>query len=335
MRPATASTIGPSASAPDRTVSSWRPPWLETTTPAAPWAMASSASSAVRIPLTRIGSSLSAAKRSMSDQLQVGVDLPVERRRRDLGRLRRVVARDVGHGVAQAHPPLALAKAEHRPVHGHHQGLVPAPRRVVDQLAGGAAVGEGVELEPARHLGDALGDARRPGAGERRHAHDGVGGRGRPGDGHLAVGVREPLKGRRGHDHRMGRRTPRSVTLGSQLARADEHPRPQRPAPPCGHVVGQRDLVAGPALDVAEGLGAHLRQRRALVLGERARRARTTCPGWCSSGAASMATPKATEIAGRARARQPKSPHFGGFSRNVKTPAISGNGLCRRGWNPL
>ena len=55
IRPSTASTTSGSASIVAGAPSSWRPPWLETITPAAPCSQASAASSAVTMPFTSTG----------------------------------------------------------------------------------------------------------------------------------------------------------------------------------------------------------------------------------------------------------------------------------------
>ena len=66
MRPSTASTTSGSASIVAATPSSCRPPWFETTTPAAPCSHARRASSAVSTPLRTTGRPASEAKRSTS-----------------------------------------------------------------------------------------------------------------------------------------------------------------------------------------------------------------------------------------------------------------------------
>ncbi len=78
LRPATAAATSGKARIVGRTVSSCRPPWLETTMPAAPWSIALTASSPRRIPLTTIGNfviershSTSAQDRSGSNRYRV------------------------------------------------------------------------------------------------------------------------------------------------------------------------------------------------------------------------------------------------------------------------
>ena len=71
QRPATASTISGSASILAMAESSCRPPWFETMTPYTPRSSASSASSAVRMPLSRIGSDVTVFSQSRVSQVGV------------------------------------------------------------------------------------------------------------------------------------------------------------------------------------------------------------------------------------------------------------------------
>ena len=56
--------------------------------------------------------------------------------------------------------------------------------------------------------------------------------------------------------------------------------------------------------------------------------------GYVEGGAGDEVT-MADNVTAWRRCYHTKYPHFGGFSRDVKTAAISGNGLCTGGWNPL
>ena len=125
------------------TPSSWRPPWLETITPAAPCSTASAASSPVWTPLTRTGSEQSAASAPRSSQSSVGstssnssvvvIGAPAADRRRDR---RTVTSGRDGEARAQ----VALAPARARRVDGEHDRLEAGLDRLVDERPGHAAV---------------------------------------------------------------------------------------------------------------------------------------------------------------------------------------------------
>ena len=118
-RPSTASTTSGRASAVAETQSSWRPPWLETTTPAAPCSTASPASSRGQHALDQ--------HRDRALRGEILEVLPVQRRvdlGEDLGHERGPAAEggvEAGHadvgGHAEPGPPVALARtgdAAHR-----------------------------------------------------------------------------------------------------------------------------------------------------------------------------------------------------------------------------
>ncbi len=119
-RPATASATSGRASRLAGTWSSWRPPWFETTTPAAPCSIASAASSAVSTPLTRTGSEQPEASSSRSGQARRRVHL-----REDLLDAERAPAaeRRVEAGHAERR------RAPWRPCAGPARGGPPGGRR--------------------------------------------------------------------------------------------------------------------------------------------------------------------------------------------------------------
>ena len=156
------------------TVSSWRPPWLDTITPATPSSAAVTASSTVRMPLSTIGSGLSATKRSMSLQFRsgstsaancCGVIVSVAPA---ASAARRPRSPAVRHGS----PQLALAHTQDGEVDRDHQRLEAAGGGTGDELGADPAVVEDVELKPPGPGGDRLGQRLGRGRGQRREAHD-------------------------------------------------------------------------------------------------------------------------------------------------------------------
>ena len=110
-----------------RARSSWRPPWLETTTPAAPCSTASAASSAVRRPLTSSGTPASAAIPPRSSQVSAGSSASkVSRDRRPAARAAERGG-DAGElelgGDREAGAEVALAVAAGRRVDGEDDRL--------------------------------------------------------------------------------------------------------------------------------------------------------------------------------------------------------------------
>ena len=148
------------ASAVARQRSSWRPPWLETTTPAAPCSTASAASSAVSTPLTSTGTAVG------GELLEVG---PAQRRLHqaegllDRHRTLRAQCRfDAWHaellGDLEPGAQVALAVAPARRIDRHHDRLEAGLDRLLHQRLCHALVLEAVELKPASSAGRRLGD---------------------------------------------------------------------------------------------------------------------------------------------------------------------------------
>ena len=128
-RPATASTISATMSAVAGASASWRAPWLETTTAAAPASTQRTASSARCTPLATTGRA--AQPRQPPDVVggQRGFELVGHHRHEaPLAGALGAVAGQVGQGqvVGQvhAHAPLAEAETRHRRVDGEDQGAV-------------------------------------------------------------------------------------------------------------------------------------------------------------------------------------------------------------------
>ena len=190
MRPSTASTISGSASSVAATPSSWRPPWFDTTSAAAPCSHASLPSSAVSTPFTTTGSPASDANRSTSPHVTDG-DI-------SSNALCGVTPPWPSDGTASsmrdAEPDaaVALAAAENRCVDGEQQGAEPEVTCLRDHLARAAVVLRHVHLVPAQRAGrDHVG---RRGGRHGREAHDRAGRLGRPRHAELAVGVGHALE---------------------------------------------------------------------------------------------------------------------------------------------
>jgi hypothetical protein len=152
---------------------------------------------------------------------------------------------------------VALPPAEDGQVDGDHQGLVAGRGRRLDQRGGGAPVAEDVELEPERPVRHRLGQLGRADGGEGRQAHHRAGGAGRAGGGDFAVGMGEPVERGRGDQEGMGPLAAEQDRAQVADGHVDQHPGADLPAPPRRGVVRQRDLVAGPAGEVA----VHLRRQ--------------------------------------------------------------------------
>ena len=154
IRPSTASATSGRTAAVGQTVSSWRAPWFETTTPARPASTASFASSASMTPLPSSGR----PRRGGELRDVVPGDRAVERRVPVLDD-HRVRPLELRRHRAVAKPGRGL-------VDGEHERLEPELVGAVGQLAGQAAVGEEVEVEPPRGVGrggrDILHRLRRP-----------------------------------------------------------------------------------------------------------------------------------------------------------------------------
>ena len=182
---------------------SWRAPWLDTTTAAAPASTQRTASSARCTPLTTTGS---VAQPGQPPDV-VGRERRLELVRHDgheptLARAVGAVAGQVGQGqvVGQVHADAPLAQAEPRDggVDGQDQGAVAVGGGAADQLLGARPLPQYVDLHPAGGVGRRGGHVLERAGGERgqdqQRAHRG----GAPGGGHLALGVGQPLNGRRG-----------------------------------------------------------------------------------------------------------------------------------------
>ena len=192
------------------TPSSWRPPWLETITPAAPRSAASTASSAVITPLTRTGRLESETSASRSAQPSAG-----STRREDVGDADRPLGPgrlgDARHAELgrqlEAAPQVPLPPPRARGVHGQRHGAEPRLDRFGEQRPGHAPVAEAVELEPKPRVGRRGRHLARPGRGQGRQAHHRPRARRRPRHPGLPVRMREPLEGDRGdqdrHRHRL------------------------------------------------------------------------------------------------------------------------------------
>ena len=185
------------------------------------------ASSAVRIPLSTIGSPPAAASRSTSGQVTDAER--TWRRRSGVARPGRASpVRQLGRN-REPGPVVALAPAEHRGVHRQHE------RRRIRARAPAASSSAASACRSGRRAGtSAAHRSRRSPPRPRSRSVDThmivPAARGGPGHRRLAVGMGEALERHRRDEHRQRDLVPEHRRRRRRLRHVDQHPRPQPPA---------------------------------------------------------------------------------------------------------
>ena len=153
-------------------------------------------------------------------------------------------------GNLEIDPEVALSPTEIRRVDRKHERGEIVLDRFGDQVFGLRAIGEDVDLKPARrprsrssHLG---GPSRRRG----REAHDRAGRGRRARGGELTVGMRHALQRERRDQDRQRDVGPKDGRRGRDRPDVDEHARPELATLERGEVVPERDLVPSAADEV-------------------------------------------------------------------------------------
>ena len=171
-------------------------------------------------------------------------------------------------GDLEPGPPVALAIAAARGVDRHHDRLVAAVDRLLDQRPGDALVLEAVELKPAPSPRRRFGDRPWPPRRQRREAHH----RPRRGSGPshrlLPVRIDQPLVGNRRDQHRHREVPAQQLHPGRPRIEPGKRPRPQPPARPGSNVLPQRQLIPGPTEEVPGNPGIQLLSRNPLEVGD-------------------------------------------------------------------
>src|SRR4029453_4740345 len=169
-RSPTASTAGGSTSSGVGARSSWRPPWLETTTASAPWSTTMRASSTCWMPLTSSGPDQLSRSHDRSRTVRLGSNIWLissatvpSQEVREANTRGSVVSRLYHHhgggrrpgrspgsarGERQAVADIAQPGPGDRHVHGQDQGLIARRLGPLDQFLAGATVTPHIQLEP-------------------------------------------------------------------------------------------------------------------------------------------------------------------------------------------
>lgn len=271
--PARASATRGSTAALAGAVSSVRPPWLETMTPA----------SSRLAGVVRLHHALEQHRqlqpgdvvpgRCMGQQaVEQGVLAGPQGRWRRGGPAGQVDGLDAGR-QAKAGAALPVARAVDRGVDGEHQGLVAGLLGALDQLARDAPVGLQVELEPQRAApgvaAHGLGHVLEPGAGLGAEHQTRAQCGGRVGGGQFAVGMRHALVGHGCQQDGVGQRAAEQRHTGVAAGQRAQHARQQLDPVPGAAVGAQRQSVGRAAAEVSPGVVVQHLAGMGLVVGQR------------------------------------------------------------------
>ena len=273
--PSTASATSGSASIVASAPSSWRPPWFETTTPAAPWSAASvgvlggercpSPARAGWSPTTSSSRSSQSTAGSIRENMSAGV--PADAWPAAVAKLGTVTSAGITKPVRRSR--------SRRPSRGTSTvsaiASKPASSACSIRARVTPAVAEYVELEPAAPRRRGRRDLGRRGGGQRGQHHHRPGRRGGARHPRLAVGVSHALERHRRHQqrHRHLRAEHRRRRRGA--AHVHQRARAQLPAAVRRDVVVERALVARLRPRSSRRRPGRAGRARSLVVGDVAR----------------------------------------------------------------